>query len=111
MGAVRWLEKANGARFPQHVDGDNTRVTPGDMDVQPSPFDPEKTHKITGKTDASLMRWGAKTTSSEASTWVSDSGTWYYLDAHVGAMVAGTHSVDGRCSTFSPSGRWLGYAS
>ncbi len=42
--------------------------------------------------------------------WVNDRGGWYYMDA-TGAMVTGTQEIDGRSSTFSSSGRWVGYAS
>jgi len=31
--------------------------------------------------------------------------------SETGAMVTGTQEIDGRLSTFSPSGRWVGYAS
>ena len=45
-----------------------------------------------------------------ATGWIVDSGAWYYL-GDTGAMVTGTQEIDGRSSTFSLSGRWVGYAS
>lgn len=45
-----------------------------------------------------------------ATGWVLDSGAWYYMD-DTGAMVTGTREIEGRSSTFSLSGRWIGYAS
>ena len=42
--------------------------------------------------------------------WLLDGGTWYWLDPSSGAMVTGTHDVDGRTSSFASSGAWLGYA-
>ena len=45
-----------------------------------------------------------------ATGWVLDSGAWYYMD-DTGAMVTGTREIEGRSSTFSASGRWIGYAS
>lgn len=45
-----------------------------------------------------------------ATGWVLDSGAWYYMD-DTGAMVTGTREIEGRSSTFSASGRWVGYAS
>lgn len=45
-----------------------------------------------------------------ATGWVLDSGAWYYMD-DTGAMVTGTREIEGRSSTFSSSGRWVGYAS
>ena len=45
-----------------------------------------------------------------ATGWILDSGAWYYL-GDTGAMVTGTQEIDGRSSTFSSSGRWVGYAS
>ncbi len=45
-----------------------------------------------------------------ATGWILDHGAWYYMD-EAGAMVTGTQVVDGRRSTFSSSGRWVGYAS
>ena len=42
--------------------------------------------------------------------WLFDGGTWYWLDPSSGAMVTGTHDVDGRTSSFASSGAWLGYA-
>ena len=45
-----------------------------------------------------------------ATGWILDHGAWYYMD-EAGAMVTGTHEIDGRSSTFSSSGRWVGYAS
>ena len=41
--------------------------------------------------------------------WLLDGGTWYWLDPSSGAMVTGTHDVDGRTSSFASSGAWLGY--
>lgn len=52
-----------------------------------------------------LTRSGAMATG-----WILDSGAWYYL-GDTGAMVTGTQEIDGRSSTFSSSGRWVGYAS
>ena len=43
------------------------------------------------------------------SGWLLDGGTWYWLDPSSGAMVTGTHDVDGRTSSFASSGAWLGY--
>ena len=45
-----------------------------------------------------------------ATGWILDHGDWYYMNG-TGAMVTGTQEIDGRLSTFSPSGRWVGYAS
>ena len=45
-----------------------------------------------------------------ATGWILDHGAWYYMD-EAGAMVTGTQEIDGRSSTFSSSGRWVGYAS
>ena len=45
-----------------------------------------------------------------ATGWILDHGAWYYMD-EAGAMVTGTQEIDGRSSTFSLSGRWVGYAS
>ena len=45
-----------------------------------------------------------------ATGWILDHGAWYYMD-EAGAMVTGTKEIDGRSSTFSSSGRWVGYAS
>ena len=45
-----------------------------------------------------------------ATGWMLDHGAWYYMD-EAGAMVTGTQEIDGRSSTFSSSGRWVGYAS
>ncbi len=45
-----------------------------------------------------------------ATGWILDGGAWYYL-GDTGAMATGTQEIDGRSSTFSLSGRWLGYAS
>lgn len=45
-----------------------------------------------------------------ATGWILDGGAWYYL-GDTGAMVTGTQEIDGRSSTFSSSGRWVGYAS
>ena len=45
-----------------------------------------------------------------ATGWILDHGAWYYMN-EAGAMVTGTQEIDGRSSTFSLSGRWLGYAS
>lgn len=45
-----------------------------------------------------------------ATGWILDGGAWYYL-SDTGAMVTGTQEIDGRSSTFSSSGRWVGYAS
>lgn len=45
-----------------------------------------------------------------ATGWILDHGAWYYMD-EAGAMVTGTREIDGRSSTFSSSGRWIGYAS
>ena len=45
-----------------------------------------------------------------ATGWILDGGAWYYL-SDTGAMVTGTQEIDGRSSTFSLSGRWVGYAS
>ena len=45
-----------------------------------------------------------------ATGWILDHGAWYYMNG-TGAMVTGTQEIDGRLSTFSPSGRWVGYAS
>ena len=45
-----------------------------------------------------------------ATGWIVDHGAWYYMD-EAGAMVTGTREIDGRSSTFSSSGRWIGYAS
>jgi len=45
-----------------------------------------------------------------ATGWILDGGAWYYL-GDTGAMVTGTREIDGRSSTFSLSGRWVGYAS
>ena len=42
--------------------------------------------------------------------WILDSGAWYYMD-EAGAMATGTLEIEGRDSTFSSSGRWIGYAS
>ena len=42
--------------------------------------------------------------------WILDGGAWYYMNG-TGAMVTGTQEIDGRSSIFSPSGRWVGYAS
>ncbi|WP_315312227.1 hypothetical protein [uncultured Actinomyces sp.] len=42
--------------------------------------------------------------------WTKVAGAWYYMD-EAGAMVTGTQEIDGRSSTFSSSGRWVGYAS
>ncbi len=42
--------------------------------------------------------------------WILDHGAWYYMD-EAGAMVTGTLEIEGRSSTFSLSGRWVGYAS
>ena len=42
--------------------------------------------------------------------WILDHGAWYYMD-EAGAMVTGTLEIEGRSSTFSSSGRWVGYAS
>ena len=42
--------------------------------------------------------------------WLLDGGAWYYMNG-TGAMVTGTQEIDGRSSIFSPSGRWVGYAS
>ena len=47
---------------------------------------------------------------SMATGWILDGGAWYYL-GDTGAMVTGTREIDGRSSTFSLSGRWVGYAS
>ena len=44
-----------------------------------------------------------------ATGWLLDGGTWYWLDPSSGAMVTGTHDVDGRTSSFASSGAWLGY--
>ena len=45
-----------------------------------------------------------------ATGWILDHGAWYYMNG-TGAMVTGTQEIDGRLSSFSPSGRWVGYAS
>ena len=45
-----------------------------------------------------------------ATGWILDGGAWYYL-GDTGAMATGTQEIDGRSSTFSLSGRWVGYAS
>ena len=45
-----------------------------------------------------------------ATGWILDGGAWYYL-SDTGAMVTGTREIDGRSSTFSLSGHWVGYAS
>ena len=45
-----------------------------------------------------------------ATGWILDHGAWYYMD-EAGVMVTGTQEIDGRSSTFSSSGRWVGYAS
>lgn len=45
-----------------------------------------------------------------ATGWILDHGAWYYMD-EAGVMVTGTKEIDGRSSTFSSSGRWVGYAS
>ena len=45
-----------------------------------------------------------------ATGWILDHDAWYYM-GDTGAMVTGTQEIDGRSSTFSSSGRWVGYAS
>ena len=45
-----------------------------------------------------------------ATGWILDHGAWYYMNG-TGVMVTGTQEIDGRSSIFSPSGRWIGYAS
>lgn len=60
VAAAQWAQKTYGAQFIQKVDGYNTHVQLGDMDVQLIPFDPEETYKVKGTTDANLMGWGAK---------------------------------------------------
>ena len=60
VDAAKWAQKTYGAEFVQKVDGYNTHVQLGDMDVQLIPFDPNETYKVTGTTDANLMGWGAK---------------------------------------------------
>ena len=60
VDAAKWAQKTYGAQFVQKVDGYNTHVQLGDMDVQLIPFDPNETYKVTGATDANLMGWGAK---------------------------------------------------
>lgn len=60
VDAAKWAQKTYGAQFVQKVDGYNTHVQLGDMDVQLIPFDPEETYKVKGTTDANLMGWGAK---------------------------------------------------
>ena len=45
-----------------------------------------------------------------ATGWLLDGDAWYYMNG-TGAMVTGTQEIDGRSSIFSPSGRWVGYAS
>jgi len=60
VDAAKWAQKTYGAQFVQKVDGYNTHVQLGDMDVQLIPFDPNETYKVTGTTDANLMGWGAK---------------------------------------------------
>ena len=45
-----------------------------------------------------------------ATGWILDHGAWYYMNG-TGVMVTGTQEIDGRSSIFSPSGRWVGYAS
>ena len=60
VDAAQWAQKTYGAQFVQKVDGYNTHVQLGDMDVQLIPFDPNETYKVTGTTDANLMGWGAK---------------------------------------------------
>ena len=62
VDAAKWAQKTYGAQFVQKVDGYNTHVQLGDMDVQLIPFDPEETYKVKGTTDANLMGWGAKVT-------------------------------------------------
>ncbi len=39
--------------------------------------------------------------------WVNDGGTWYYLSPS-GAMVTGTHVINGRTYVFDTSGAWVG---
>lgn len=41
--------------------------------------------------------------------WLQLGSTWYYLSSS-GAMVTGQHTVDGRVSSFAPSGAWQGYS-
>ena len=43
--------------------------------------------------------------------WLRDGGAWYYMDPASGAMATGARNIDGRRSTFDPSGHWIGYAS
>jgi len=62
VDAAKWAQKTYGAKFVQEVDGYNTHVQLGDMDVQLIPFDPEENYKVDGTTDANLMGWGAKAT-------------------------------------------------
>ena len=60
VDAAKWAQKTYGAQFVQKIDGYNTHVQLGDMDVQLIPFDPDETYKVKGTTDANLMGWGAK---------------------------------------------------
>ena len=41
-----------------------------------------------------------------ATGWVKDRGTWYYL-APSGAMLTGTHVINGRTYVFDDSGAWV----
>lgn len=54
-----------------------------------------------------------KSSGAMATGWVKDGGAWYYLDSTggdaLGAMLTGTHTIDGRSSRFDSGGRWLGY--
>ena len=70
VDAAKWAQKTYGAQFVQKVDGYNTHVQLGDMDVQLIPFDPEETYKVKGTTDANLMGWGAKVSAFGRSTFL-----------------------------------------
>ena len=113
--AAHWAEATYGAQFVQHVDGYNTHVTLGDMDVQLIPFDPEEKYKVRGTTDANLMGWGAKVTAfgrtaflaadlmDTEADWVTHNGYEARVARAVGkvdVLKAGHHGL--RSSNFAP---------
>lgn len=115
INAATWARKTYGAQLIQHVDGYNTHVQLGDMDVQIIPFDPEETYKKKGTTDANLMGWGAKVTAFGHSAflaadlmdteadWVTHNGFEARVASavgHVDLLKAGHHGQ--RSSNFEP---------
>ena len=101
VDAAKWAQKTYGAQFVQKVDGYNTHVQLGDMDVQILPTDPAENYKKTGVRDANLIAYTAKVSAFGRSAYLAadlEAGGGYEdrlapIIGHVDMLKAGHHGL------------------